>query len=406
VYAPVQPLVLTSDEWREAAFALLDGETAWEKDADGNVYMLRGDGLPVKGGVIDGVTVGNYTRLRVDLTAFSLKDSSGNNVNVSAAISSAITTHNTDPAAHGGIITEADTAISTEQGRAQGIESGLQNQINAHAGDSAGTAHGINTHISSHNTDPAAHGGLQTAVNAHAGRTDNPHSVTKAQIGLGNADNTGDMEKPVSVPQAAAIAGEAQAREGMGAALRELIRELEAEAEGYAPVESPDFTGEPCVPDPRYERDGTTKKPITEINPRQAVPQGMRDELYRFAYAAAGEHIRLTDAPGEAYAAGGYERMLDAGPGKLELRDIDHLELRDYAGLFAYREDLEELEGLLKSFCGERLVYVSAEGEDAPPRGMDGGGREYREWDMAASGGGGGGTVFDFIRLSGCSWIN
>lgn len=32
----------------------------------------------------------------------------------------------------------------------------------------------------------------------HAGRTDNPHGVTKAQVGLGNVDNTSDLNKPVS----------------------------------------------------------------------------------------------------------------------------------------------------------------------------------------------------------------
>ena len=32
----------------------------------------------------------------------------------------------------------------------------------------------------------------------HKNRTDNPHSVTKAQVGLGNADNTSDANKPIS----------------------------------------------------------------------------------------------------------------------------------------------------------------------------------------------------------------
>lgn len=32
----------------------------------------------------------------------------------------------------------------------------------------------------------------------HAARTDNPHQVTKAQVGLGNVDNTSDVAKPVS----------------------------------------------------------------------------------------------------------------------------------------------------------------------------------------------------------------
>lgn len=35
----------------------------------------------------------------------------------------------------------------------------------------------------------------------HVDDTNNPHSVTKSQIGLGNVDNTSDMNKPVSDPQ-------------------------------------------------------------------------------------------------------------------------------------------------------------------------------------------------------------
>ena len=45
-----------------------------------------------------------------------------------------------------------------------------------------------------------------TALTAHTGSTGNPHGVTKADIGLGNVDNTSDANKPVSAAQAAAIA--------------------------------------------------------------------------------------------------------------------------------------------------------------------------------------------------------
>lgn len=40
----------------------------------------------------------------------------------------------------------------------------------------------------------------------------NPHGVTKAQVGLGNCDNTSDVNKPVSTAQATAISNEATAR--------------------------------------------------------------------------------------------------------------------------------------------------------------------------------------------------
>lgn len=39
---------------------------------------------------------------------------------------------------------------------------------------------------------------------AHATNTSNPHATTKAQVGLGNVDNTADATKPVSAAQAAA----------------------------------------------------------------------------------------------------------------------------------------------------------------------------------------------------------
>lgn len=56
---------------------------------------------------------------------------------------------------------------------------------------------------------------LQTSLDAkasaadlatHTGATNNPHSVTKAQVGLGNVDNTSDANKPVSTEQALLVA--------------------------------------------------------------------------------------------------------------------------------------------------------------------------------------------------------
>ncbi len=47
---------------------------------------------------------------------------------------------------------------------------------------------------------------LETKVNQHIANKSNPHAVTKAQVGLGNADNTSDANKPVSTAQASAIA--------------------------------------------------------------------------------------------------------------------------------------------------------------------------------------------------------
>jgi hypothetical protein len=40
--------------------------------------------------------------------------------------------------------------------------------------------------------------GNKTSIDNHVIRNDNPHSITKSQIGLGNVDNTSDAGKPVS----------------------------------------------------------------------------------------------------------------------------------------------------------------------------------------------------------------
>lgn len=40
----------------------------------------------------------------------------------------------------------------------------------------------------------------------HVKDTENPHAVTKSQLGLGNVDNTADADKPISTAQAKAIA--------------------------------------------------------------------------------------------------------------------------------------------------------------------------------------------------------
>lgn len=42
-------------------------------------------------------------------------------------------------------------------------------------------------------------------ISGHIGRTDNPHQTTKAQVGLGNVDNTSDVNKPVSTATQTAI---------------------------------------------------------------------------------------------------------------------------------------------------------------------------------------------------------
>ena len=54
-------------------------------------------------------------------------------------------------------------------------------------------------------TVEAAINANKTAIDAHVAKQDNPHNVTADQVGLGNVDNTADVDKPISTAQQAAL---------------------------------------------------------------------------------------------------------------------------------------------------------------------------------------------------------
>lgn len=53
-------------------------------------------------------------------------------------------------------------------------------------------------------------------LSAHEARVDNPHSVTKTQVGLSNVDNTSDANKPVSAAQQTALDNKVDKISGKG----------------------------------------------------------------------------------------------------------------------------------------------------------------------------------------------
>lgn len=66
-----------------------------------------------------------------------------------------------------------------------------------------GTLHsGCTTVINNNATDAETR---LTAAESHAASTSNPHSVTKSQVGLGNVDNTSDVNKPISTATQTAL---------------------------------------------------------------------------------------------------------------------------------------------------------------------------------------------------------
>jgi len=125
-----------------------------------------------------------------------------------STLEEAIETHNEDGDAHDGQFAklDADGKVSSNQlpdmdyipAAAKGVAEGVA-ELDA-------TGKVPSEQLPAMNYDPAGSAAtVQTNLTAHTGNTSNPHSVTKAQVGLGSVDNTSDADKPVSTAQQTAI---------------------------------------------------------------------------------------------------------------------------------------------------------------------------------------------------------
>lgn len=103
--------------------------------------------------------------------------------------------------------TDLEAAVELVAEELRGADTTLQNNITKEVNDRKGEVTRIEGLISD---EAATRAQADTTVNAkvdsHIGNKSNPHRVTKAQVGLGNVNNTSDANKPVSTAQATAIA--------------------------------------------------------------------------------------------------------------------------------------------------------------------------------------------------------
>lgn len=103
--------------------------------------------------------------------------------------------------------TDLEAAVELVAEELRGADTTLQNNITKEVNDRKGEITRIEGLISD---EAATRAQADTTVNAkvdsHIGNKSNPHVVTKAQVGLGNVNNTSDADKPVSTAQATAIA--------------------------------------------------------------------------------------------------------------------------------------------------------------------------------------------------------
>ena len=83
-------------------------------------------------------------------------------------------------------------------GNVDNVKQATKAEFDAHDGDAV-------RHIAQSEREAWNAKADQTALDAHMADQSNPHGVTKAQVGLGNVDNTADMDKPVSTAVQAAL---------------------------------------------------------------------------------------------------------------------------------------------------------------------------------------------------------
>lgn len=100
-----------------------------------------------------------------------------------------------------GVMTAADK--TNLDNTVQGLANEITNRTNA--------INALRTELKTYVDDLIADTGsdvtaLETKVNNHIANKSNPHTVTKTHVGLGNVNNTSDADKPVSTAQATAIA--------------------------------------------------------------------------------------------------------------------------------------------------------------------------------------------------------
>ena len=103
--------------------------------------------------------------------------------------------------------TDLEAAVELVAEELRGADTTLQNSITKEVNDRKGEITRVEKLISDEAATRAqADTTVNAKVNSHIGNKSNPHGVTKAQVGLGNVNNTSDADKPVSTAQATAIA--------------------------------------------------------------------------------------------------------------------------------------------------------------------------------------------------------
>ena len=167
---------------------MVDGKVAVEATARENADIALGGRID---GVINDLSAETTARQNADITLQNNIDGVAGNLAAE--------------------VTARENADNTLQGNIDTVAANLG--IETTARQNADTALGtrIDNEITARtNADTALQNQITTnkgTMDAHIANTSNPHQVTKAQVGLGNVDNTADLDKPISTATQTALDG-------------------------------------------------------------------------------------------------------------------------------------------------------------------------------------------------------
>lgn len=144
-----------------------------------------------------------------------------------------------------GVQNAINTAVNAEKAAREAADTEIKNSI-AQAGQSSTAA--LNTEIKRAKEAEAT---ITTNLSKHTSNYENPHHVTKAQVGLDNVDNTSDINKPISTATQNAL-------------------NLKADANKYLPLTGGTLTGD--LTSPKYVKTGGTNEQILLADGTVATP--------------------------------------------------------------------------------------------------------------------------------------
>lgn len=201
----------------EATFEIVTGRAFWgqiEGDIQ-NQTDLQDELESISGGLADSIQAvdDKYDSItgalddKIDSINGALSDSitavDNKYDSITGALSDSISGVDTKYESITGALSDSISGVDT---KFDSITGALDDKIDSINGALSDSIDSLSSVVSdNYNTLDSLIGGVDDKIDTHIADVNNPHSVTKTQVGLGNCDNTSDLDKPVSTAQQTAL---------------------------------------------------------------------------------------------------------------------------------------------------------------------------------------------------------